>query len=45
MLTRAWRGALLNGRNALFLVVVYLVVTRVNNIALVASRVIRWAST
>ena len=45
MPTRAWWGELLNGRNALFLVMVYLAVTSVNDLTPVASRVIRWAST
>ena len=42
--TRFQRGALLNGRNALFLVMVYLVVTSINNLTPVASRVICGAS-
>ena len=42
--TRAGWGALLNGRNALFLVAVYLVVASVNDLAPVANRVIRWAT-
>ena len=43
--TRTGWGALLNGRNALIFVMVYLVVASVNNLTLVASRVIRWDST
>ena len=42
--THGWQGALLNRRVVLFLVVVYLMVTSVNKLAPVASRVIRWAS-
>ena len=42
--THVWWGALLNRRIALFLVVVYLAATSVNNLAPVASRVICWAS-
>ena len=45
MPTRVWWGELLNRRNALILVVVYLAITSVNDLAPVASRVIRWAST
>ena len=43
--TRVWWGVLLSRRNALALVVVYLAITSVNDLAPVASRVIRWAST
>ena len=43
-LTWTWWTALLSGRNTLIIVVVYTAVTSVNNLALVASRVIRWAS-
>ena len=41
MLTHAWWSALLSGRNVLIMVVVYLVVASVNNLAPVASRVSR----
>ena len=45
MPTRTWWSAILTGRTMLIMVVVYLVVASVNNLAPVASRVIRWAST
>ena len=38
-------GALLNGRNVLLMITVYLVVTSLNDLAPVASRVILWDST
>ena len=44
MLTRAWWGTLLTWRNALIMVVVYLVVASMNNLAPVDSRVFCWAS-
>ena len=40
MLTHAWWSALLSGRNVLIMVVVYLAVASMNNLTLVASRVI-----
>ena len=43
MPTCAWWGELLNRRNALLLVVVYLAIASANDLAPVASRVIRWA--
>ena len=42
--THAWWSAILTGRNALILIVAYLAVASVNNLAPVVSRVIRWAS-
>ena len=45
MPTHAWWSALLSGMYALIMVVVHLVVVSVNDLAPVASRVIRWAST
>ena len=41
--TCGWHGPLLNRRVVIFLVVVYLMATSVNKLALVASRVIHWA--
>ena len=41
----AWWTVFLSGRNALLLVVVYQVVTSMNDLTPVASRVIHWAST
>ena len=38
-----WWTELLNGRSMLLLCMVYLVVASVNDLALVASKVIRWA--
>ena len=42
--THTWWSTLLSRRNALIMVVVYLAVTSVNDLTLVASRVIFWAS-
>ena len=42
--TRGWMGALLDRRVALVLMLVYLIVSSVDELATVASRVIRWAS-
>ena len=43
--TRCWMGALLNRRVALVLMLVYLIASSMDELATVASRVIRWAST
>ena len=42
--THSWMGALLDRRVALVLMLVYLIVSSVDELATVASRVIRWAS-
>ena len=42
--TRCWTGALLDRRVALVLMLVYLIASSVDELATVASRVIRWAS-
>ena len=42
--TRCWTGALLVRRVALVLMLVYLIASSVDELATVASRVIRWAS-
>ena len=42
--TQTWWGALLTWRNALIMIVVYLVIASTKDLAPVASRVIRWAS-
>ena len=39
-----WWSVLLTERNALIMVMVYLVVASINNLVLVASIIIRWAS-
>ena len=42
--TCSWMGALLNRRVALVLILVYLIVSSINELTPVASRAIRWAS-